>query len=60
MKDAGWFWLVGFIHGIGISNMASICAFSDGALALAGNRTFGRESCCSYSCHRTNRLEQSR
>ena len=41
MKDTGSFLVVGLIHGTGISNMASICAFSVGALALAGNRIFG-------------------
>ena len=60
MKDTGSFLVAGLIQTTATINMAIICAFSDGALALAGNRIFGRESCCSYSYHRTNRLEQSR
>ena len=37
MNDTGSFFLVGLIHGTCTINMASISAFSDGALALAGN-----------------------
>ena len=38
MKHAGSLLVVGIIHRTGTINMASICAFSDGALTLARNR----------------------
>lgn len=44
MKDTGLFLVLGVTHRKSTIKMASICAFSDGALALAGNRIFGRKN----------------